>query len=937
MNMETKHLYAFGPFRLDPEERVLLRDGSPVPLGPKVIETLLLLVQNAGHLVDKDDLMKRVWPDAYVEEGNLNKHVFLLRKALGRWDGGLEYIETVTRRGYRFVATVNRVAEEDRSSQPQTEAGSHLIGKKISHYRVLQLLGGGGMGLIYQAEDLKLGRRVALKFLPQELARDSVALLRLEREARAASALNHPNICTTYAIEEHENQSFIAMELLEGETLRELISSASSQPESDLRALPTDKLLDLAIQVTEGLDAAHRKGIIHRDIKPANIFVTVQGQAKILDFGLAKLQGSDAKEGQLSPAEERQRKQEWNPNLSLTRTGTTLGTAGYMSPEQLRADKLDARTDLFSFGMVLYEMATGQRAFAGDTATVLREAILNCTPTPVRELNNKIPPRLERIINRALEKDRDTRYQHAADLLADLQQLQRQRESPSSVAPSAAPETARNSFKFWAAAAVVAVAALAAAGFWYLRPAKAGQIDSVAVLPFTNVNGDASTNYLSDGITESLIASLTHVPDLKVKSRTSIFRYKGKDVDAQKIGSELGVSALVSGRVTPHGDTMEVNVELTDVRDNNELWSQHYSGKSTDIISLESQIAGDLAAKLRSRISASEEQQVSRQGTQNLEAYELYLQGRYVWNRRSKTDLEQAISYFNQAIAKDPGYALAYAGLADAYAMVPYYVDVNPRESITKSNTAARKALELDPGLADPHAVLGNNEMLYDRDFSGGETEYKKAFELDPNDATPHQWYAERLAEMGGREQEALAEVNRAHQLDPLSPIISYEVGNVYTRARRYDEAIALCKNLADENPAFPKAHECLATAYVGKRMYPQALEEWKSMVLVSGDASGYKVAQTFEQAFRSGGWRGVLTKSIQAAEAARRTGFVPAFGIAALYTQLGDKDQAFRWLNIAYQEGDIGLSGLKNDFRLDPLHSDPRFADLVRKVGLPQ
>ena len=344
--------------------------------------------------------------------------------------------------------------------------------------------------------------------------------------------------------------------------------------------------------------------------------------------------------------------------------------------------------------------------------------------------------------------------------------------------------------------------------------------DSIAVLPFTNGGGDANTDYLSDGITESLIGNLAHVPQLKVKSRSSVFRYKGKDVDAQKAGNELGVSALVSGRVTSRGDSIEVSAELIDVRDNTEIWEHHYSGKSADIISLQKQIAGDIAGKLRSKLSSSEKQQVTRQGTQNPEAYELYLKGRYAWNNRTCSELEKAISYFNQAIAKDPGYALAYSGLADVYSVLPNFGG-NPNEDFPKSNGAARKALELDPTLAHPHAVLGSNEMQYDWDFAGGEAEFKKSFELDPNDATAHQWYADDIGMIGGREQEALAEVNRAHELDPLSPVISRVVASVRVSARQYDEAIAICRKLANENPTFAIAHDCLALRLLGKTHVP--------------------------------------------------------------------------------------------------------------------
>jgi TolB-like protein/DNA-binding winged helix-turn-helix (wHTH) protein len=499
------------------------------------------------------------------------------------------------------------------------------------------------------------------------------------------------------------------------------------------------------------------------------------------------------------------------------------------------------------------------------------------------------------------------------------------------------PDQTLNRRRLWGIVAVCIVTlGVAVGGAWYLRSGKASQIDSIAVLPFTNGGGDANTEYLSDGITESLIGNLAHVPELKVKSRNSVFRYKGKDVDAQKVGSDLGVATLVSGRVVPRGDSIEVSAELTDVRDNTEIWGQHYSGKSANIISLQQQIAGDIAGKLRSKLTSSEKQQVAKQGTQNPEAYELYLKGRYSWNKRTAADLETALSYFNQAIAKDPGYALAYSGLAETYAVLPNYGGT-PSENVPKSNAAARKALELDATLARPHAVLGYNEMEYDWDFAGGEAEFKKALELDPNDATARQWYAEEIGKIGGREQEALAEINRARELDPLSPIISTVAGYLHNSARQYDEAIAVCKNLANENPTFANVHVCLAYGYWGKRMYPQVIEELKAYGQLSGDRNESEFTSALEHGFRSAGWRGALTKAIEARRAQRNTGYSSAYDIAKLYADLGDKDQAFRWLNTAYQERDVGLVNLKTDFLLDPLRSDPRFAELVRKVGLPQ
>jgi TolB-like protein len=460
--------------------------------------------------------------------------------------------------------------------------------------------------------------------------------------------------------------------------------------------------------------------------------------------------------------------------------------------------------------------------------------------------------------------------------------------------------------------------------------------DSIAVLPFTNVRGDVNTDYLSDGITESLISSLAHVPQLKVRSRDSVFRYKGKDVDVQTAGSSLLVSVLVSGRVMVQRDTIEISAELTDVRDNTEIWGRHYQGKKADLISLQQQMAGDIAGQLRSSISTADRQQVTNQGTQDAEAYSLYLKGRYAWNNRSYRELQKAISYFNQAIAKDPDYALAYSGLADVYSVLPNYGG-NQNEDFPKSNTAARKALELDPTLAHPHAVLGSNEMQYDWDFAGGEAEFKKSFELDPNDATARQWYADDIAMIGGREQEALSEINRAHELDPQSPVISRVAGGIRVWARQYDEAVATCSKLAKDNPTFSIAHDCLAYAYWGKRMYPEVIEEWKTYGQLTGDLDKSGFADVAEQGYRSGGWRGALTKGAQFRQAERKTGYSSAVVIARFYSDLGDKEQAFHWLDIAYEEHDWLLIGLNTYFQFDSLRSDPRFAELVRKVGLPR
>ena len=798
-----------------------------------------------------------------------------------------------------------------------------MIGQTVSHYRVLEKLGRGGMGEVYLAEDLILGRRVALKFLVGPDATDSATIDRFVREARTASALNHPHICTIHEIGLHAGGPFLVLELLEGRTLREEIEG---------KPMPPGRLVDLGIQIADALDAAHSKGIVHRDVKPANIFVTSRGEAKVLDFGLAKIDITRHGIDTAAMATKQQDDQ-------ITGAGITLGTVAYMSPEQARGEPVDSRSDLFSFGVVLYEMATGRRAFNGPTSAVVFDEVLNRNPPGPMLVNPAIPHELDHIITKALEKDRDLRYRTAADMRADLRRLKRETDSghvtisTSASQPRSAvvvQEPSRSGTRTATIAAAVAlIAILAAFSVYKFLGGPSDRLNSMAVLPFVNIGGNPDTEYLSDGITETLINNLSQLPGVRVSARSIAFKYKGKDVDPLQAGRALNVRAVVTGRVTMRGNVLVIQSDLMDVANGTQLWGGQYTRPVNDLLAVQDEIAGEISDKLRLRVTGAEMKRATKRYTDDAEAYQLYLKGRFYVNQGTIGGYKKSIEYLQQAIAKDPKYALAYAGLADANLFLgSFWV-----EALSDAKAAAMKAMELDPTLSEAHVALGHIRLWLDWDWGAADREFKQGIALNATSALAHNQYGMYLSAMG-RHADAITELQRARELDSLSPIVNTDLGWALLYAGRGAEALEQFHTTLELDPNYVSARWGVGVANATQRRYPEAVEELKRALALSEGSP--LIVGHLGYAYGLSGAKADANSVLAELNALASREYVPASAAALIHIGLGAKPAALDDLDRAYDEHDFSLVFMKSAPWFEGLRGEPRFQQLARRMGLP-
>ncbi|MFI5251692.1 MAG: protein kinase [Bacteroidota bacterium] len=793
-----------------------------------------------------------------------------------------------------------------------------MIGQTISHYKILEKLGEGGMGIVYKAEDTRLHRMVAIKILPTHLAVHGEERERFTLEAQAASAINNPNICTIYEIDETNDDTFIVMEYVEGSTVREWIQKKLSETEG-FRKTGLTEAIHLAIQIAEGLDKAHEKGIVHRDIKSENVMVTPDGRAKIMDFGLAKLRGVS----------------------KLTKVGSTVGTLAYMSPEQIEGLETDHRTDIFSFGVLLYEMITGKLPFLAAHEAAIMYEIINVVPQQPSQVRQTVDLELDRIVMKCMEKNRDERYQSLKEVVVDLRRFSRDSSGKTMARPAtmsdhahqnksaSSPRSSRTNIAAIAGSVILISASLS----YYYFTHHPSSIDSLAVLPFVNASPDSSMEYLSDGITESLINSLSQLPDLKVMSRNSVFRYKGSNADLQTIGREVGVHAILLGRVLERGDNLSISAELINVSDNSHLWGEQYNRKSADLLAVQEEITRDISDKLKLRLADKDEKHSAKASTENTEAYQLYLKGRYHWNRRSADELRKAIDYFQQAVESDPNYALAYSGIADAYGVLGWfeYGIVSPRDAFPKAKAAALKAVAIDPGLAEGYASLAF-AYQHDHDTLAASQNYKRAIELNPSYPTAHHWYSEELMSEG-KKDESIEEIKRALTLDPLSLIITRDVGWMYYFARRYDEASVYIQKSLDLDSNFSRGHLLLGLCRIQQGALGDAITEFKTASKFSNETiSTALLAYCYAKAGKTTEAKDILRSMLSLSSSK----YVSPGAIALVYMGLGDREKIFEWLNKAVDDQSGIFGFVKVDPLFDGIRNDPQFVALLHKGGIP-
>ncbi len=765
-------------------------------------------------------------------------------------------------------------------------------------YRILQEVGRGGMGIVYEAEDLRLHRTVALKFLPEDLTASQDDIARFQHEAEAISALNHPHIATIYDVDEVDGRKFLTLEFIPGGTLKARVTQSVSQG----KEIPLTDVADYGIQIAEALAHAHREGIIHRDIKTDNVMLSREGSVRLTDFGLAKLKGR----GQ------------------ITRAGSTLGTAAYVSPEQLRSEDVDQRSDLFSLGVVLYELTTGHLPFRGEHESALTYSVAHEDPTPAATYRKDVPGALVTIIQRCLEKDKTRRYQNADALAADLREFRRGLTAPGSSAPR------RGKLPWVIAAAAAALGVLALYLFLPASRPSPPTGKSIAVLPFANMSGNPEDEYFSDGVTEDILTQISRIADLNVISRTSVMQYKGTKKTIREIGRELNVGYILEGSIRRAGDQVRIVAQLIDATDDRHVWAETYDKEFKQIFAVQSEVAQKIAGALEAKLSSAERQRIESRPTSNIDAYNDVLKGRFHWNKRTADDLAKALGYFKSAIEKDPGYADAYAGLAESYVLFPEYAGASADQMYPLAESAAKKALDIDPSMGEAHAVFGL--IRIDRwDYRGGEQEIKKAIALSPNNPSAHQWYSLCLV-FQGRLDEGFAEMNRAHELDPLSLVISMDVAYNLLFQRKYDKANEQFRKTLELDPGFSIAWAGLAESNALKGAMQDALESCAKAKSIAPDDPF--VLGSIGYAYGRAGKRDDATLVLEKLRRMSSPGSHVAVFIAFVYKGLGDRENALQWLERGYADHDLYLRSLRVDPVWDDIRTDPRYLTIVRGIG---